>query len=89
MLFSYDELRLNNRSGSLIGDVQEGGPGGLFDIGATLPLVAIQFLILMFLLNTFLYSPLTTHVNDRNAYILENLSRAGDLLLQANQLTTD
>nr|WLD05941.1 ATP synthase CF0 subunit II [Meringosphaera mediterranea] len=68
---------------------QEGGPGGLFDIGATLPLVAIQFLILMFLLNTFLYSPLTTHVNDRNAYILENLSRAGDLLLQANQLTTD
>ena len=28
------------------------GAGGLFDFGATLPLVAIQFLILMFILNT-------------------------------------
>ena len=27
------------------------GPGGLFDIDATLPLVAIQFLLLMFKLN--------------------------------------
>ena len=37
---------------------QEGGPGGLFDIGATLPLVAIQFLLLMFILNSVLYNPL-------------------------------
>jgi F-type H+-transporting ATPase subunit b len=29
--------------------------GGLFDIGATLPLVAIQFLLLMFILNIILY----------------------------------
>ena len=34
---------------------QEGGPGGLFDIGATLPLVALQFLVLMFILNSILY----------------------------------
>ena len=33
---------------------QEGGPGGLFDIGATLPLVALQFLVLMFVLNSIL-----------------------------------
>ena len=32
------------------------GAGGLFDFGATLPLVAIQFLILMFILNTILYN---------------------------------
>ena len=68
---------------------QEGGPGGLFDIGATLPLVAIQFLVLMFLLNTLLYSPLINEVNDRNGYILNNLSRTSELLLEANQLTTD
>ena len=34
---------------------EESKKGGLFDIGATLPLVAIQFLILMFLLNLLLY----------------------------------
>jgi len=68
---------------------QEGGPGGLFDIGATLPLVAIQFLVLMFLLNTLLYSPLINEVNDRNGYILNNLSRTSELLLEANQLTRD
>ena len=27
---------------------QEGGPGGLFDIGATLPLVALQFFCLLY-----------------------------------------
>ena len=40
------------------------GAGGLFDFGATLPLVAIQFLILMFILNTnplILFSPLTNY----------------------------
>ena len=51
---------------------QEGGPGGLFDIGATLPLVALQFLILMFVLNSILYNPLITSMNQRNEYILDN-----------------
>ena len=32
--------------------------GGLFDFGITLPLVAIQFLALMFILNIILYNPL-------------------------------
>ena len=31
--------------------------GGLFDFGATLPLVAIEFLLLMFVLNLILYNP--------------------------------
>ena len=35
------------------------GPGGLFDINATLPLVAIQFLLLMVILNIILYNPFT------------------------------
>ena len=55
---------------------QEGGPGGLFDIGATLPLVALQFLVLMFILNSILYNPLITLMNQRNEYILDNLSKA-------------
>ena len=67
---------------------QEGGPGGLFDIGATLPLVALQFLVLMFILNSILYNPLITLVNQRNEYILDNLSKASEMLITAEELTT-
>ena len=62
---------------------EESKKGGLFDIGATLPLVAIQFLILMFLLNLLLYNPLTTLMNQRNEYILDNLSKASNMLVTA------
>ena len=55
---------------------EEEARGGLFDIGATLPLVAIQFLILMFVLNTILYNPLISFMNERNEYVLDNLSKA-------------
>jgi F-type H+-transporting ATPase subunit b len=67
---------------------EESKKGGLFDIGATLPLVAIQFLILMFLLNLILYNPLTTLMNQRNEYILDNLSKASNVLVTAEELTT-
>jgi F-type H+-transporting ATPase subunit b len=67
---------------------QEGGPGGLFDIGATLPLVALQFLVLMFILNSILYNPLITLMNQRNEYILDNLSKASEMLITAEELTT-
>ena len=50
--------------------------GGLFDFGATLPIVASEFLILLFVLNLILYSPLTKMINTRNESILENLSQA-------------
>jgi F-type H+-transporting ATPase subunit b len=62
--------------------------GGLFDLDGTLPLVAIQFVILMILLNFILYTPLLTVINNRNNYITENLAKASQLLAQANQLTT-
>ena len=37
----------------LISSSEVVGPGGLFDIDATLPLVAIQFLLLMVVLDMF------------------------------------
>jgi len=37
----------------LISSSEVSGPGGLFDIDATLPLVAIQFLLLMVILNNY------------------------------------
>jgi len=63
------------------------GPGGLFDINATLPLVAIQFILLMVLLNTILYSPLLTIIEERKEYILGNLAEASEKLAQAKELT--
>jgi len=64
------------------------GPGGLFDFNATLPLVAIQFLLLMFALNTVLYSPLLSVIDERKQYILKNLGKASELLSEANSLIT-
>jgi len=63
------------------------GPGGLFDINATLPLVAIQFLLLMVILNIILYNPLLTVIETRKEYILTNLTKASEMLTEANNLT--
>jgi F-type H+-transporting ATPase subunit b len=64
------------------------GPGGLFDIDATLPLIAFEFVLLMVLLNILLYSPLLTVIDERKEYILTKLSKASDLLTEANKMTT-
>lgn len=61
--------------------------GGLFDFGATLPVVAIEFLLLMFVLNLILYTPLFTVMNQRNEYIISNLGKATELLQEAETLT--
>jgi F-type H+-transporting ATPase subunit b len=71
----------------LISSSETEGPGGLFDIGATLPLVAIQFVLLAIVLNVILYSPLYTAITERNDFILTNLSKASDTLAKANELT--
>jgi len=71
----------------LISSSEVSGPGGLFDINATLPLVAIQFVILMVILNVLLYSPLLTIIEERKEYILGKLAKASEILSQANELT--
>jgi F-type H+-transporting ATPase subunit b len=72
----------------LISTSEVSGPGGLFDIDATLPLVAIQFILLMIILNIILYSPLLTIIEERKEYILTNLGKASQILAEANTLTT-
>lgn len=62
-------------------------PGGLFDFDGTLPVIGIQFLIFMLLLNTILYTPLLNVINERNQYINKNLAQASIILTQANKLT--
>ena len=71
----------------LISTSEVRGPGGLFDINATLPLVAIQFILLMVILNIILYSPLLTIIEERKEYILTNLGKASEILSEANKLT--
>lgn len=63
------------------------GPGGLFDIDATLPLIAFEFSLLMIILNIILYSPLLTVIEERKEYILTKLGKASELLAEANKLT--
>ena len=72
----------------LISSSEVEGPGGLFDINATLPLVAIQFILLMVVLNIILYSPLLTIIEERKEYILGHLAEASEKLAQAKELTT-
>ena len=72
----------------LISNSEVSGPGGLFDINFTLPLIAIQFILLAIVLNIVLYNPLLTIIEERKEYILTNLGKASELLLEANKLTT-
>jgi F-type H+-transporting ATPase subunit b len=71
----------------LISSSEVTGPGGLFDINATLPLVAIQFVLLMVILNIILYSPLLTIIEERKEYILSHLAEASEKLAQAKEFT--
>jgi F-type H+-transporting ATPase subunit b len=71
----------------LISNSEVSGPGGLFDINATLPLVLIQFVLLVIILNIILYTPLLTIIEERKDYILTNLGKASEILAEANKLT--
>jgi len=71
-------------SSILILSSEVSGPGGLFDLDATLPLVAIQFVLLMFILNVILYNPFVTIIEKRKEFILTNLTVGGNILERAN-----
>jgi len=60
--------------------------GGLFDLDATLPLMALQFLVLLAVLNAIFYRPLSRAIDERNEYIRQNQADARAQLDQAEQL---
>lgn len=60
--------------------------GGLFDFDATLPLMALQFLILVVVLNAVFYKPLTKAIDDREEYIRKNLLEARERLAKSENL---
>nr|YP_009312882.1 ATP synthase CF0 subunit II [Helminthora furcellata]SCW21136.1 ATP synthase CF0 subunit II [Helminthora furcellata]SCW23996.1 ATP synthase CF0 subunit II [Helminthora furcellata] len=67
--------------------VQTEVEGGLFDFNATLPLMALQFLVLMILLDNIFYKPVSKVLDDRDEYIRNSLTTASASLNKANELT--
>lgn len=59
----------------------------MFDFDATLPLMAVQFLLLAAVLNLVFYKPLTKVLDERDDYIRKNELGARERLAKAEQLT--
>jgi F-type H+-transporting ATPase subunit b len=62
------------------------GAGGLFDFNATLPLMAIQFILLTVVLTFLFYKPVSKVIDEREAYINGNLTTASEKLIKADEL---
>jgi len=62
------------------------GEGGLFDFNATLPLMAIQFILLTVLLTFLFYKPINKVLEERETFISKNLTEASEKLLKADEL---
>ncbi|MDX2229699.1 MAG: F0F1 ATP synthase subunit B' [Leptolyngbyaceae cyanobacterium bins.349] len=60
--------------------------GKMFDFDATMPLMAVQFLVLVAILNAVFYKPLTKAIEDRNDYIRRNQVEAQERLSKAENL---
>ena len=61
--------------------------GGLFDFNATLPLMAIQILLLMVALNLLFYKPIGQVLDERDESIRKQLTEASELLMKAESIT--
>ena len=62
------------------------GAGGLFDFNATLPLMAIQFILLTTVLTFVFYKPVAKVLEERETNISTNLADASEKLLKADEL---
>jgi F-type H+-transporting ATPase subunit b len=61
----------------------------MFDFDATLPLMAVQFLLLTALLNAVFYKPLTKVLDERDDYIRSGDADSGDKLAKAESLVKE
>ena len=62
------------------------GAGGLFDFNATLPLMAIQFILLTVVLTFVFYKPVAKVLDERETSISKNLAEASEKLIKADEL---
>lgn len=63
--------------------------GGLFDLDATLPLMALQVVILTFILNSLFFRPVGKAVEEREGYISTSRAEAKQKLAQAERLEAE
>ena len=63
--------------------------GSLFDLDATLPLMAVQVVLLTFLLNSLFFRPVGKVVEDREGYISTSRADAKQKLEQIKRLEAD
>jgi F-type H+-transporting ATPase subunit b len=62
------------------------GAGGLFDFNATLPLMALQFILLTVALTFIFYKPVAKVLEERETFISTNLAQASEKLVTADEL---
>lgn len=60
--------------------------GGLFDFDATLPLMALQIVILVLVLNAIFYKPIGKAIDDRDEYIRQTTLSAQERLVKSEAL---
>jgi len=63
--------------------------GGLFDFDATLPLMAVQVVLLTFILNTLFFKPVGRVVEEREDYVTTSRAQAKQKLAEVEQLEAD
>lgn len=63
--------------------------GGLFDLDATLPLMAVQVVLLTLILNALFFRPVGRAVEEREGYITTSRADAKEKLAQVQRLETD
>jgi F-type H+-transporting ATPase subunit b len=63
--------------------------GGLFDLDATLPLMAVQVVLLTFILNRLFFRPIGRTVEEREGYLSTSRAEAKQKRAQAERLEAD
>lgn len=63
--------------------------GGLFDLDATLPLMAVQVVLLTFILNALFFRPVGRAVEERERYLTTSRAEAKQKLAQVERLESD
>ncbi len=65
------------------------GAGGLFDFDATLPLMAVQVVILTFILNALFFKPVGRVVEEREDYVNTSRAEAKKKIAEVEKLESD
>ena len=63
--------------------------GGLFDFDATLPLMAVQVVLLTFILNALFFKPVGRVVEEREGYVSSSRTQAKKKLVELEKLQKD